>query len=199
MSIEKNRVLHIRNYMLTEWKKIDRNDRPLEQGLSLRALRLCFKRTRTPESKGLLAGGCPCRSKKRKRTLLRVSFWSGLRGEQIKTVDNCFYRSECAETRSEASKASLMKLCDYVSKRREPAEPLRGSWWVQSPCRSKKRKRTLLRVSFWSGLRGSNPPPPPWQGGALPNELNPQVFKLKWRLGWGSVAARTARLGRRRL
>ncbi len=28
---------------------------------------------------------------------------------------------------------------------------------------------------FWSGLRGSNPPPPPWQGGALPNELNPHV------------------------
>ena len=26
----------------------------------------------------------------------------------------------------------------------------------------------------WSGLRGSNPPPPPWQGGALPNELNPR-------------------------
>ena len=37
---------------------------------------------------------------------------------------------------------------------------------------------------FGSGLRGSNPPPPPWQGGALPNELNPQV--LNWRLGWGS-------------
>ena len=27
---------------------------------------------------------------------------------------------------------------------------------------------------IWSGLRGSNPPPPPWQGGALPNELNPR-------------------------
>ena len=26
----------------------------------------------------------------------------------------------------------------------------------------------------WSGLRGSNPPPRPWQGRALPNELNPQ-------------------------
>ena len=29
-------------------------------------------------------------------------------------------------------------------------------------------------MSFWSGLRGSNPPPRPWQGRALPNELNPQ-------------------------
>ena len=28
---------------------------------------------------------------------------------------------------------------------------------------------------YWSGLRGSNPPPRPWQGRALPNELNPHV------------------------
>ena len=27
--------------------------------------------------------------------------------------------------------------------------------------------------TVWSGLRGSNSLPPPWQGGALPNELNP--------------------------
>ena len=27
----------------------------------------------------------------------------------------------------------------------------------------------------WSGIRGSNPPPPPCQGGALPNELNPHM------------------------
>ena len=33
----------------------------------------------------------------------------------------------------------------------------------------------------WSGLRGSNSLPPPWQGGALPDELNPQ-----WRSGWDS-------------
>ena len=27
----------------------------------------------------------------------------------------------------------------------------------------------------WSGLRGSNPPPQPWQGCARPNELNPHM------------------------
>ena len=27
---------------------------------------------------------------------------------------------------------------------------------------------------LWSGLRGSNSLPPPWQGGALPDELKPQ-------------------------
>ena len=29
---------------------------------------------------------------------------------------------------------------------------------------------------YWSGLRGSNPPPQPWQGCALPNELNPHII-----------------------
>ena len=34
---------------------------------------------------------------------------------------------------------------------------------------------TWLRHQIsWSGLRGSNPPPSPWQGRALPNDLNPQ-------------------------
>ena len=30
------------------------------------------------------------------------------------------------------------------------------------------------RHNDWSGLRDSNSRPPPWQGGALPTELNPQ-------------------------
>ena len=29
--------------------------------------------------------------------------------------------------------------------------------------------------ALWSGLRGLNPPPRPWQGRALPNELNPHI------------------------
>ena len=32
----------------------------------------------------------------------------------------------------------------------------------------------------WSGLRGSNSLPPPWQGGALPDELNPHLL---WEYG----------------
>ena len=30
-------------------------------------------------------------------------------------------------------------------------------------------------IKKWSGLRGSNSLPPPWQGGALPDELNPHM------------------------
>ena len=32
-----------------------------------------------------------------------------------------------------------------------------------------------LHIKNWSGLRGSNSLPPPWQGGALPDELHPQM------------------------
>ena len=41
-----------------------------------------------------------------------------------------------------------------------------------------KKQRTPYGVLcfLWSGLRGSNPPPSPWQGDALPNELNPHFL-----------------------
>ena len=34
-----------------------------------------------------------------------------------------------------------------------------------------------ISPTIWSGLRGSNSLPPPWQGGALPDELNPHYIK----------------------
>ena len=42
--------------------------------------------------------------------------------------------------------------------------------------KKKTLKLKLFKRSFilWSGLRGSNSLPPPWQGGALPDELKPQ-------------------------
>ena len=42
-----------------------------------------------------------------------------------------------------------------------------------------KKRARCFRARDWSGLRGSNPPPPPWQGGALPNELNPRKWCLR--------------------
>ena len=46
--------------------------------------------------------------------------------------------------------------------------------------RPKTKKHSRKECFFvWSGLRGSNPPPPPWQGGALPNELNPHKWCLR--------------------
>ncbi len=40
---------------------------------------------------------------------------------------------------------------------------------------NKGRLRLFKRPFVWSGLRGSNSLPPPWQGGALPDELNPHI------------------------
>ena len=40
--------------------------------------------------------------------------------------------------------------------------------------KSKKPAETFVSTgSVWSGRRGSNSLPPPWQGGALPDELRP--------------------------
>ncbi len=47
-------------------------------------------------------------------------------------------------------------------------------------------KPRYLVAFLWSGLRGSNPPPRPWQGRALPNELNPHTAFYncgRWCLG----------------
>ena len=50
------------------------------------------------------------------------------------------------------------------------ADPCLTTWLWR---RIKKRQMNDVLVN-WSGLRGSNSLPPPWQGGALPNELKPQ-------------------------
>ena len=49
--------------------------------------------------------------------------------------------------------------------------------WRQEKNRRLKH-RSVLSV-LWSGLRGSNSLPPPWQGGALPDELNPHTWCLR--------------------
>ncbi len=40
----------------------------------------------------------------------------------------------------------------------------------------KKKRRVKTHRFFWSGQRDSNSLPPPWQGGALPNELCPLIY-----------------------
>ena len=47
--------------------------------------------------------------------------------------------------------------------------------WRRDGFRPGKEHGHASVVSVKSGLRGSNPPPRPWQGRALPNELNPHV------------------------
>ena len=47
---------------------------------------------------------------------------------------------------------------------------------VRSP-QTKKRRSSERRNKDWSGQRGSNPRPPPWQGGALPTEPCPRIWR----------------------
>ena len=44
---------------------------------------------------------------------------------------------------------------------------------AMAPCRKQEFKLNSC-FHLWSGRRGSNSLPPPWQGGALPDELLPQ-------------------------
>ena len=44
---------------------------------------------------------------------------------------------------------------------------------AMSPLLKKRRSRVVRLFFAWSGRRGSNSLPPPWQGGALPDELLP--------------------------
>ena len=53
-------------------------------------------------------------------------------------------------------------------------EKYSGNW--NKP--AKNMKSLLIVRTFWSGLRGSNSLPPPWQGGALPDELNPHTVQI---------------------
>lgn len=43
------------------------------------------------------------------------------------------------------------------------------------PSRRTKKAERAGPENAWSGLRGSNPRPPPWQGGALPTALSPRT------------------------
>ena len=52
------------------------------------------------------------------------------------------------------------------------ADPCLTTWLCH---RMEKGAKCLLLFHLWSGRRGSNSLPPPWQGGALPDELRPQM------------------------
>ena len=74
--------------------------------------------------------------------------------------------------------------------RRSPAGPLDSTRCAQVEAASSslpaafQKENTILTdgVSFWSGRRGSNSVPRPWQGRALPDELRPQTAPLLQRL-----------------
>ena len=69
-------------------------------------------------------------------------------------------------------------------RRRNPTSPLIKMRFAHG-CRYRvlfaNKKNQGIQIGcpdlLWSGLRGSNSLPPPWQGGALPDELSPRNKK----------------------
>ena len=64
----------------------------------------------------------------------------------------------------------------------------RGSGWEPADTTASaeehaKKITTQMGGDFWSGRRGSNSLPRPWQGRALPDELRPQTAPLLRHLG----------------
>ena len=79
-----------------------------------------------------------------------------------------------------------------VAIRRSPASPLNLTRFAQVEAASSPVLRHISKkntpscrmgCSFWSGRRGSNSLPRPWQGRALPDELRPQTAPLLRHLG----------------
>ena len=96
-----------------------------------------------------------------------VSFWSGRRGSTR-------YRHP---TNGRAIRRSPAGPLDLT--RCAPVEAASSSL----PATFQKENTILTDgVSFWSGRRGSNSLPRPWQGRALPDELRPQAAPLLQRL-----------------
>ena len=62
---------------------------------------------------------------------------------------------------------TCMRLCEVVG----------GCNKTKSPFINGQKRMSAYE---WSGKRGSNPPPQPWQGCALPNELLPQNRSVVW-------------------
>ena len=68
-----------------------------------------------------------------------------------------------------------------------------GDGWAVFSAK-KKGSRSFPVLEIWSGIRGSNSRPIPWQGIALPTELIPHVFHkpLSTKAYWGPIASSLA-------
>ena len=72
----------------------------------------------------------------------------------------------------DSSRAGNTAMAVNLGSRRSPAL---GKKRAHAHAQLKKRStRRSTACNSWSGLRGSNPRPPPWQGGALPTALSPR-------------------------
>ena len=79
-----------------------------------------------------------------------------------------YQRNVCDVSKSPLAALALWAAFCLRQKPRELASPLHPPNLFSG----KKKNHPIWMVLNWSRLRGSNSLPPPWQGGALPDELN---------------------------
>ena len=103
--------------------------------------------------------GAVCKKKKAPSSQM-VLFWSGRRGSNSLPG---IPRMAMAIRGSPASPRMISRAA------RRSRQPVLGA-----VCKKKKAPSSQM-VLFWSGRRGSNSLPRPWQGRALPDELRPQT------------------------
>ena len=71
----------------------------------------------------------------------------------------CFSKPNDTSIRAFADSVNICKLSHSENQTKKPSS----------------LQYALMMASCWSGRRGSNSLPPPWQGGALPDELRPHT------------------------
>ena len=159
---------------------------------------------------------------KNRGNLLRLSTPKSFQRQKRKTTQFGWFlagagyeRNVCDVSKSPLAALALWAVFCLRQKPREPASPLRPLNLFSG----KKEKPPDFGWLFWSRLRGSNSLPPPWQGGALPDELNlhthhrndvifgasdrnrtndtrifsPLLYRLSYRGGWRPVSGSNRR------
>ena len=111
--------------------------------------------------------------------------------------DRCFARSSPRKWRSSAPHFDLQIYPSLISSKKKTHTDWCAFFWRYWP--DLNWRITVLQTGalplgystiwksgtrgyvpdLWSGRRGSNSLPPPWQGGALPDELHPQIWCLR--------------------
>ena len=156
------------------------------------AHRFCCPHSRPPQGRGSVRGepltGSPTRvqSPARRRPLLRSKSAAPKKKD---THAGVFLFCDCPQLLLFALPHTARKgeceggTLDGFPHSRSITRP-QATTFAQQKCRSQKRKTpTWVSFFFWSGRRGSNSLPRPWQGRALPDELRPQTAPLLRHLG----------------
>ena len=154
--------------------------------------------------------------------LLRLSSPKSFQRQKRKTTQFGWFlagagyqRNVCDVSKSPLAALALWAAFCLRQKPRELASPLHPPNLFSG----KKKNHPIWMVLNWSRLRGSNSLPPPWQGGALPDELNlhthhrndvifgasdrnrtndtrifsPLLYRLSYRGGWRPVSGSNRR------